>query len=84
MLHRLTCLLALIALCLAVTHSGSVRADQASANQREAAEVISDVTAQVMTVVVKPIRILFEDRDMLPRDRRHARRAGDWRGLPPP
>ena len=35
MLHRLTCLLAHMALCLAVTHSGSVRADQASASQRE-------------------------------------------------
>ena len=62
-LHRLTCLLAHMALCLAVTHSGLVRADQASASQRGAAEVISDVTAQVMTVVAEANAYFDEDPD---------------------
>ena len=62
-LHRLTCLLAHIALCLAVTHSGPVRADQASASQRGAAEVISDVTAEVMTVVAEANTYFDEDPD---------------------
>ena len=53
MLHRLTGLLATMALCLAVVQSGPVRAEQATAAQKGPAEVISDVTAQVMTVVAE-------------------------------
>ena len=81
-LHRLTCLLAHMALCLAVTHSGSVRADQASASQREAAEVISDVTAQVMTVVAEANTYFDEDPDRYYREIDDAL-AGlvDWRGF---
>ncbi|GIR90064.1 MAG: hypothetical protein CM15mP89_0690 [Gammaproteobacteria bacterium] len=81
-LHRLTCLLAHMALCLAVTHSGSVRADQASASQRGAAEVISDVTAQVMTVVAEANAYFDEDPDRYYREIDDAL-AGlvDWRGF---
>ena len=81
-LHRLTCLLAHMALCLAVTHIGSVRADQASASQREAAEVISDVTAQVMEVVAEANTYFDEDPDRYYREIDDAL-AGlvDWRGF---
>ena len=81
-LHRLTCLLAHMALCLAVTHSGSVRADQASASQRGAAEVISDVTAKVMTVVAEANTYFDEDPDRYYREIEDAL-AGlvDWRGF---
>ena len=81
-LHRLTCLLAHMALCLAVTHSGSVRADQASASQRGAAEVISDVTVQVMTVVAEANTYFDEDPDRYYREIDDAL-AGlvDWRGF---
>lgn len=81
-LHRLTCLLAHMALCLAVTHSGSVRADQASASQRGAAEVISDVTAQVMAVVAEANTYFDEDPDRYYREIDDAL-AGlvDWRGF---
>ena len=81
-LHRLMCLLAHMALCLAVTHSGSVRADQASASQRGAAEVISDVTAQVMTVVAEANTYFDEDPDRYYREIDDAL-AGlvDWRGF---
>ena len=81
-LHRLTCLLAHMALCLAVTHSGSVRADQASASQRGAAEVINDVTAQVMTVVAEANTYFDEDPDRYYREIDDAL-AGlvDWRGF---
>lgn len=81
-LHRLMCLLAHMALCLAVTHSGSVRADQASASQRGAAEVISDVTAQVMTVVAEANAYFDEDPDRYYREIDDAL-AGlvDWRGF---
>ena len=81
-LHRLTCLLAHMALCLAVTHSGSVRADQASASQREAAEVISDVTAQVMTVVAEANTYFDEDPDRYYREIDDALAVlVDWRGF---
>ena len=82
MLHRLTCLLAHMALCLAVTHSGSVRADQAFASQRGAAEVISDVTAQVMTVVAEANTYFDENPDRYYREIDDAL-AGlvDWRGF---
>ena len=81
-LHRLMCLLAHMALCLAVTHSGSVRADQASASQRGAAEVINDVTAQVMTVVAEANTYFDEDPDRYYREIDDAL-AGlvDWRGF---
>ena len=81
-LHRLMCLLAHMALCLAVTHSGSVRADQASASQRGAAEVINDVTAQVMTVVAEANAYFEEDPDRYYREIDDAL-AGlvDWRGF---
>ena len=81
-LHRLTCLLAHMALCLAGTHSGSVCADQASASQRGAAEVISDVTAQVMTVVAEANTYFDEDPDRYYREIDDAL-AGlvDWRGF---
>ena len=81
-LHRLMCLLAHMALCLAVTHSGSVRADQASASQRGAAEVINDVTAQVMTVVAEASAYFDEDPDRYYREIDDAL-AGlvDWRGF---
>jgi len=81
-LHRLTCVLAHMALCLAVTHSGSVRADQASASQRGAAEVINDVTAQVMTVVAEANAYFDEDPDRYYREIDDAL-AGlvDWRGF---
>ena len=81
-LHRLMCLLAHMALCLAVTHSGSVRADQASASQRGAAEVINDVTAQVMTVVAEANAYFDEDPDRYYREIDDAL-AGlvDWRGF---
>ena len=82
MLHRVMCLLAHMALCLAVTHIGSVRADQASASQREAAEVISDVTAQVMAVVAEANTYFDEDPDRYYREIDDAL-AGlvDWRGF---
>ena len=81
-LHRLTCLLAHMALCLAVTHSGSVRADQASASQRGAAEVISDVTAQVMTVVAEANTYFDEDPDRYYREIDDAlAELVDWRGF---
>ena len=81
-LHRLMCLLAHMALCLAVTHSGSVRADQASASQRGAAAVINDVTAQVMTVVAEANAYFDEDPDRYYREIDDAL-AGlvDWRGF---
>ena len=81
-LHRLTCLLAHMALCLAVTHSGLVRADQASASQRGAAEAISDVTAQVMTVVAEANTYFDEDPDRYYREIDDALAVlVDWRGF---
>ena len=81
-LNRLKCLLGHMALCLAVTHSGSVRADQAFASQRGAAEVISDVTAQVMTVVAEANTYFDENPDRYYREIDDAL-AGlvDWRGF---
>ena len=63
MLHRLMFLLAHIALCLAVIQGGSVRAEQASEAQRGPAEVISDVTSQVMTVVAEANTYFDQDPD---------------------
>ena len=82
MLNRLTNLLAHMALCWAVIHGGSVRAEQASASQRGPAEVISDVTAQVMTVVAEANAYFDEDPDRYYREIDDAL-AGlvDWRGF---
>ena len=85
MLNRLTNLLAHMALCWAVIHGGSVRAEQASASQRGPAEVISDVTAQVMTVVAEANTYFDEDPDRYYREIDDA--LADWwtgEGLPPP
>ena len=63
MLHRLTGLLATMVLCLAVVQSGPVRAEQATAAQKGPAEVIRDVTAQVMTVVAEADTYFDQDPD---------------------
>ena len=63
MLHRLTGLLATMLLCLVVVQSGPVRAEQATAAQKGPAEVISDVTAQVMTVVAEADTYFDQDPD---------------------
>ena len=82
MLHRVMCLLAHMALCLAVIHGGSVRAEQASASQRGPAEVISDVTAQVMTVVAEADTYFDEDPDRYYREIDDAlAELVDWRGF---
>ena len=82
MLHRLTCLMAHMALCLAVIHGGSVRAEQASGSQRGPAEVISDVTAQVMTVVAEANKYFDEDPDRYYREIDDAlAELVDWRGF---
>ena len=85
MLRRVMCLLVRVALCVAVIHGGSVRAEQASASQRGPAEVISDVTAQVMTVVAEANTYFDEDPDRYYREIDDAlAELVDWRGLPPP
>ena len=82
MLNRLTSLLAHMALCLAVIHGGSVRAEQASVSQRGPAEVISDVTAQVMTVVAEANAYFDEDPDRYYREIDDAlAELVDWRGF---
>ena len=82
MLHRLMCLLAHIALCLTVIQGGPVRAEQASAGQRGPAEVISDVTAQVMTVVAEANTYFDEDPDRYYRDIDEAlAELVDWKGF---
>ena len=63
MLHRLTGLLATIVLCSAVVQSGQVRSEQATAALKGPAEVISDVTAQVMTVVAEADTYFDQDPD---------------------
>ena len=82
MLHRVMCPLAHMALCLAVIHGGSVHAEQASASQRGPAEVISDVTAQVMTVVAEANKYFDEDPDRYYREIDDAlAELVDWRGF---
>ena len=82
MLHRLMCLLAHIALCLTVIQGGPVRAEQASAGQRGPAAVISDVTAQVMTVVAEANTYFDEDPDRYYRDIDEAlAELVDWPGF---
>jgi phospholipid transport system substrate-binding protein len=81
-LHRLMCPLAHIALCLAVIQGGPVRAEQASAGQRGPAEVISDVTAQVMTVVAEANTYFDEDPDRYYREIDEAlAELVDWPGF---
>ena len=82
MLHRLMYLMAHIALCLAFIQGGPVRAEQASASQRGPAEVISDVTAQVMTVVAEANTYFDEDPDRYYREIDDAlAELVDWRGF---
>jgi len=81
-LRRVMCLLVRVALCVAVIHGGSVRAEQASASQRGPAEVISDVTAQVMTVVAEANTYFDEDPDRYYREIDDAlAELVDWRGF---
>ena len=82
MLHRLMCLLAHIALCLTVIQGGPVHAEQAVAGQRGPAAVISDVTAQVMTVVAEANTYFDEDPDRYYRDIDEAlAELVDWQGF---
>jgi len=81
-LHRLMCLLALMALCLAVIQGGPVRAEQASVAQRGPAEVISAVTSQVMTVVAEANTYFDQDPDRYYREIDNALdELVDWRGF---
>ena len=82
MLHRLTVLLATMVLCLAVVQSGPVRAEQATAAQKGPAEVISDVTAQVMTVVAEADTYFDQDPDRYYQEIDGAlAELVDWRGF---
>jgi phospholipid transport system substrate-binding protein len=81
-LHRLTGLLATMVLCLAVVQSGPVRAEQAPAAQKGPAEVISDVTAQVMTVVAEAGTYFDQDPDRYYQEIDGAlAELVDWRGF---
>ncbi|CAI8337937.1 MAG: ABC transporter substrate-binding protein [Luminiphilus sp.] len=82
MLHRLTGLLATFVLCLTVVQSGPVRAEQATAAQKGPAEVISDVTAQVMTVVAEADTYFDQDPDRYYQEIDGAlAELVDWRGF---
>ena len=82
MLHRLTGLLATMLLCLVVVQSGPVRAEQATAAQKGPAEVISDVTAQVMTVVAEADTYFDQDPDRYYQEIDGAlAELVDWRGF---
>ena len=82
MLHRLTGLLATIVLCLAVVQSGPVRAEQATAAQKGPAEVIRNVTAQVMTVVAEADTYFDQDPDRYYQEIDGAlAELVDWRGF---
>ena len=82
MLHRLTGLLATSVLCLTVVQSGPVRAEQATAAQKGPAEVISDVTAQVMTVVAEADTYFDQDPDRYYQEIDGAlAELVDWRGF---
>jgi len=81
-LHRLTGLLATMLLCLVVVQSGPVRAEQATAAQKGPAEVISDVTAQVMTVVAEADTYFDQDPDRYYQEIDGAlAELVDWRGF---
>ena len=82
MLHRLTGLLATMVLCLTVVHSGLVRAERATAAQKGPAEVISEVTAQVMTVVAEADTYFDQDPDRYYQEIDGAlAELVDWRGF---
>ena len=82
MLHRLMGLLATLALCLTVVQSGPVRAEQATAAQKGPAEVISDVTAQGMTVVAEADTYFDQDPDRYYQEIDGAlAELVDWRGF---
>ena len=82
MLHRLTGLLATMVLCLTVVQSGPVLAEQAAAAQKGPAEVISDVTAQVMTVVAEADTYFDQDPDRYYQEIDGAlAELVDWRGF---
>lgn len=82
MLHRLRGLLATILLCLTFVHSGPVRAEHATAAQKGPAEVISEVTAQVMTVVAEADTYFDQDPDRYYQEIDGAlAELVDWRGF---
>ena len=82
MLHRLTGLLATMVLCLTVVQSGLVRAERATAAQKGPAEVISEVTAQVMTVVAEADTYFDQDPDRYYQEiDRALAELVDWRGF---
>ena len=82
MLHRSMCLLANMALCFAVIQGAPVRAEQASVGQSGPAEVIIDVTTQVMTVVAEANTYFDEDPDRYYREIDAAlAELVDWRGF---
>lgn len=82
MLHRLMGLLATMVLCLTVVQSGLVRAEQATAAQKGPAEVISEVTAQVMTVVAEADTYFDQDPDRYYQEIDGAlAELVDWRGF---
>ena len=82
MSHRLMCPLAHMALFLAVIYGDPVRAEQAAAGQRGPAEVISDVTTQVMTVVAEANTYFDQDPDRYYREIDDAlAELVDWRGF---
>ena len=82
MLHQLTGLLATIVLCLTVVQSGTVRAEQATAAQKGPAEVIRNVTAQVMTVVAEADTYFDQDPDRYYQEIDGAlAELVDWRGF---
>ena len=82
MLHRLRGLLATIVLCLTFVHSGPVRAEHATAAQKGPAEVISDVTTHVMTVVAEADTYFDQDPDRYYQEIDGAlAELVDWRGF---
>ena len=82
MLHRLMGLLATLALCLTVVQSGPARAEQATAGQKGPAEVISDVTVEVMTVVAEADTYFDQDPDRYYQEIDAAlSELVDWRGF---
>jgi phospholipid transport system substrate-binding protein len=69
-------------LCLTVVQSGPVRAEQTTAAQKGPAEVISDVTAQVMTVVAEADTYFDQDPDRYYQEIDGAlAELVDWRGF---
>ena len=82
MLHRLMRLLAHMSLCLVVIQGSPVLAEQDSEAQRGPAEVISDVSSQVMTVVAEANTYFDQDPDRYYREIDDAlAELVDWRGF---